>query len=488
MPSIHQKITLTYLLMAAVIAGLSFVTLVDMVLLERQIQLGVAVADFKDATLEIRRWEKNLFLYSDIQSSRETQHYLAVATTVLQDKNNDFTHFADAATLENLKSALTDYGELLAAYPALLPTAQRETHENRIRAIGHRISRDANELANRERENLSATISRSRWGLLISIIIVVVLVIGIGYRLANLVVKPLRRLEADLMPIAAGQLDHLEVASNDRELVAFATAFNRMLTEMESRRRRLLQSEKLAALGVLTAGVAHEINNPLSNISSSAQLLLEELATASPEQLAAWSNQIISEAERAHHIVAALLEYGQKRDFELKSVNLAEIVDKTLLLLKGPLRKGDAVVTTEIPEDLNITADRQRLQQVFINLIHNAILSADSGVCITIKARRCNTMPVSVPANLQLIGDPDSCKTPKVEIEISDTGKGIPAEMLPNIFVPFFTTRGLGRGIGLGLYIVQDIIKQHNGCIAVDSRVGVGTRFLIYLPYQEDAA
>lgn len=488
MTSIHRKITLTYLLMAAVIAGLSVFTLVDLIFLQRQVHVGVAVADFKEATLEMRRWEKNLFLYADPQTNTEILLYLQTATAILENKRSDFALFADATMLSDLNAALSGYAALLAQYQLKAPGLNREQAENSIRATGHKISSQANELARRERDILAETISRSRTGLIVSILIVVMLVIGIGYRLAHMVVKPLQRLEADLAPIAAGQLDHLEVASNDRELVAFASAFNRMLTEMESRRRRLLQSEKLAALGILAAGVAHEVNNPLSNISSSGQLLMEELDTASPERLHEWAKQIVDETERAHRIITALLEFGKKNDFELKPVALADVVEKTLLLLKGPLRTAKATVTTDIPKDLFILADTQRLQQVFINVIHNAMQSADSGINIVLRAAYCADPLHSLPTDVQVIGDVDCGNDPKVQIEIADDGHGIPADTLTKIFMPFFTTRELGRGMGLGLYIVHDIIKEHHGCIAVSSQPGHGTRVFIYLPYQKGQA
>ena len=250
--------------------------------------------------------------------------------------------------------------------------------EDRIRDVGHRITTTAEEMAQTERRILAESVSRARWGLLISILLVVVAVAAIGRVFASAVVSPLRRMEADLAPIAEGRLDHLEARTGDRELVTFAAAFNRMLTELESRRRRLLQSEKLASLGVLVAGVAHELNNPLSNISSSAQLLLEELDSGDRRLLAQWAIQIEDETERARHIVSALLDFGRQRDFLLRAMPLRRVLDKTLVLLQGPLRKSHARVELNVPDSIVVLADEQRLQQVFINLIRNAMESTES--------------------------------------------------------------------------------------------------------------
>ena len=142
-----------------------------------------------------------------------------------------------------------------------------------------------------------------------------------------------------------------------------------MLRELDTRRRRMLQAEKLASLGVLVAGVAHELNNPLANISSSCQLLLEELESANPEQLATWLRQIDGETERARQIVLALLEFGRQRELSLEPVRLVELFDKTRMLLGSNLRSCAAQLDIEVPDDLVVHADPHRLQQVFINLV-----------------------------------------------------------------------------------------------------------------------
>ena len=487
MTSIHARITTAFSLMIGVIVVMAVLAVADLALLERQVNEGAAVAGLKDTALEMRRFEKNLLLYGDRETLAEVRSFRDDAADKLALHRPTLAAVADAPTLARLKADLDDYATILdslEAGPGADPVL-----EERIRTVGHRITTTAEEMAQTERRILAQSVSRARWGLVIALALVVLAVAAIGRRFAAAVVRPLRRMEADLAPIAEGRLDHLEARTDDLELVTFAAAFNRMLAELESRRRRLLQSEKLASLGVLVAGVAHELNNPLSNISSSAQLLIEDLDSADRKLLAQWAGQIESETERARRIVSALLDFGRQRDFSLTPAALDRLLEKTLILLQGPLRKSGARIDLEVPGDIVILADEQRLQQVFINLVRNAMESTEDRVRIRITASPCGRHAPTLPDDAEVIGNPN-CGAGggrlHTQITVEDDGPGIDPDILPRIFDPFFTTHEPGRGYGLGLYIVQEIIQEHEGCIAVASAPGRGTRFLLRLPCAEE--
>jgi signal transduction histidine kinase len=267
-----------------------------------------------------------------------------------------------------------------------------------------------------------------------------------------------------------------------------------MLRELELRQRHLVQSEKLASLGTLLSGVAHELNNPLSNISSSNQIVMEELEEARAKQNSPLDldftkellSQINDQTDRARNIVRSLLEFSRDKDFKKQSLNLLGLFEETIRFVKGQI-PADTTIRTDIPNDLVITADKQRIQQSFLNLIKNALdaLARDGGE-ITIKANRHRA--------IDKIGDDTgiynylkyrgkcTLEDDTVDIEIHDTGPGIPADVMSKIFDPFFTTKDVGKGSGLGLFIVHEIIEEHDGCIAVDSQPGQGTSFLIRLP------
>lgn len=290
------------------------------------------------------------------------------------------------------------------------------------------------------------------------------------------------------MQIAKGRFNHLEPPSNDREFITLTNAFNRMLKELEIRQKRMLQSEKLASLGILASGVAHELNNPLSNISSSCQLLIEELTEADPAQLNIWLKQIDSETERGRNIVRTLLDFGSQRVFQKHRLKLLDLINETQIIIGKTLQQYSAKLTINVPDDLELDVDKQRIQQLFINLIQNAVHASGQGIHIRISAILCNRGVSMIPdgaevaGNLKCITDYDG---QFIEILVADDGPGIPSESLSKIFDPFFTTSEPGHGVGLGLYIVQEIVREHDGCLAITSKPGKGTQVIVLLPGEE---
>jgi len=488
-PSLRGKIRLAYSSLAMIVITLCGIAVFDLMFLERQVNEGVAVSDLNNAVLEMRRQEKNLFLYGDPDALTETRMHAEAALAILHSEQSVLGTVSTTPLLASLADTIEAYRVILADWHTDHPA--RGDLETDLRERGQQISSFVDGIARSERLALASAVRKSRSWLLLSIVAVGVLVFLVGRHLALAVVTPLRRLELNLAPIAAGRFDHLEAGSRDREFVAFAEAFNRMLRELDTRRRRMLQSEKLASLGVLVAGVAHELNNPLSNISSSCQLLLEELESANPAQLATWLRQIDGEIERARQIVLALLEFGRQREMSLEPVRLVELFDKTRMLLGSNLRSCAAQLDIEVPDDLVVHADPHRLQQVFINLLRNAMDAGGTGVRIRILARACSAAHAALPADAQVLGEPDcnlSAEQNCAEILVEDNGPGIPADVLPQVFDPFFTTREPGKGMGLGMYIIQEIIMEHGGCIAVSTLPGRGTRITIRLPREDRQA
>jgi len=226
--------------------------------------------------------------------------------------------------------------------------------------------------------------------------------------------------------------------------------------------------------------VAHELNNPLSNISTSCEILAEEVgadATAFKRELI---GQIDAETWRARRIVRSLLDYARDREFQREVLQLAVLVADSLRLIKGQIPARVSIETT-IPAGLTVSGDKQRLQQVLFNLVGNAVAALEGAGEVHITARSTDQ---PLPADALLFGQNPRTRS-AVEIEVRDNGHGIAAEILPRIFDPFFTTRDVGQGLGLGLFIVFEIVEEHGGCIAVRSAGGQGTRFLVRLPQQE---
>ncbi|MDD5330967.1 MAG: ATP-binding protein, partial [Sulfuricella sp.] len=266
-------------------------------------------------------------------------------------------------------------------------------------------------------------------------------------------------------------------------------AFNRMIGELELRQKRLLRSEKLASLGTMLAGVAHELNNPLSNISLSCQIMLEEVGENEPERKKELLEQIDEQTERARKIVRALLDFARDRPVKREKVAVAALFDEVVLFLKGETPPG-VTIATDIPAGLALHADRQRLEQAFLNLIKNALEAIGSSGEIQVRAAGHRLTKENFVAaqghDTRFLG---KCYpgAEAIDIEIRDSGPGIPADVLPRVFDPFFTTKDVGRGMGLGLFIVYEIIEEYNGCISVDSEPGRGTVFHIRLPLEDGA-
>jgi signal transduction histidine kinase/CheY-like chemotaxis protein len=230
---------------------------------------------------------------------------------------------------------------------------------------------------------------------------------------------------------------------------------------------RELQTEKLAGLGQLVSGIAHELNNPLTSITGYAQLLISRPL---PPQQAADARRVFQEAERASHIVKNLLLFARERRPEKRSVDLNEIIERTLALRNYELRVENIAVEVELDRDLPlILADPVQIQQVLLNLIINAeqsIQQSSSEGAIKLRDYRSGEMVV---------------------LEVSDTGPGVPLDVLGRIFDPFFTTKPAGVGTGLGLSLAQQILRDHGGAISVETSPGKGARFSIEIPVSGEA-
>jgi two-component system NtrC family sensor kinase len=235
-----------------------------------------------------------------------------------------------------------------------------------------------------------------------------------------------------------------------------------VLDELSRTQAQLVHSEKLASMGVLAGGVAHEINNPLMVILGRTELTLmeEEL----PGELRRNLETIRVETERIGEIVQGLLTFSRKsRQEKIETVDLNEVLERTLLLSEHQLTLGNVQVVKELdPELAAIQVNPGQLQQVFMNLIINAHHAMPNGGQLTVR-----TGPV--PQH-------------RIFIEIEDTGCGIAESDLNRVFDPFFTTKEEGKGTGLGLSVSRNIIENHGGLIGVESTVGLGTLFRVVLP------
>jgi signal transduction histidine kinase len=236
-----------------------------------------------------------------------------------------------------------------------------------------------------------------------------------------------------------------------------------MSEELSHREEEIIQSKKLASLGILTAGVAHELTNPLNNISMMAQNFTEYYDSLGREDRIGLMTKVERETERIQEIVKNLLDFSKPKEANLQEADMNSVIAKTMTLVQNMLDISNITTKLGLDEGLpRIYLDENQIQQVLVNLITNAVQAMSLGGMLFMGTR------------LGRKGD-------SIEITVKDSGRGITPEFLPHIFDPFFSTKGDG-GTGLGLSVSYGIIKNHKGDIRVESKSGVGTTFTIELP------
>ncbi len=308
----------------------------------------------------------------------------------------------------------------------------------------------------------------------------------------KLVSTPVTMLVDGMQRVAAGNLDYKVTINTKDEMGELAQSFNAMTgqlsrakgelvawgtmlekrveekTEMiKNAQAQLIQSEKLASLGRMAAGVAHEINNPLTGVVTFGHLLLGALPADSQERKDV--EVIIEQANRCSNIIKGLLGFSRATTTEKAEVDINELVKGTLHMVKHKADFFNIQIITLLDESLPVVwAGGVQLEQVFLNMIMNAADAMEGDGTLTISTRR-------VMDNGRAFA----------EIEFSDTGYGISEEDLPKIFEPFFTTKPVGKGTGLGLAVSHGIIEDHGGTITVKSEVKKGTSFFISLPLDD---
>lgn len=237
-------------------------------------------------------------------------------------------------------------------------------------------------------------------------------------------------------------------------------------TERRRLERQLVQSEKMAAIGQLAAGVAHEIRNPLNGIRM-ALYDLREILTDAPSEATDDLRIAEEELERAKVIIDNLLEFSRVSHAEAEPVDLNDLLSRTLILMNRYLRNSDVAVATELGKVPLCMVNENEIRQVVLNLITNAVQAMPSGGRLELRTRMLSRR---------------NGNGPRVVLEVSDSGVGIAAENLKDIFNPFYTTKAPGQGTGLGLSVVDSIVRRSQGEIHVDSELGAGTTFRIELP------
>ena len=332
-----------------------------------------------------------------------------------------------------------------------------------LRTAGKTLREFSQTMTKLERERMNAIIARSKKILLYSFWAIFGSAILVSHFISQKILTSLRAIEKMTKYISKGDFRKIDEDRSKDEFGSVINAINFMSEELSHREEELIQSKKLASLGILTAGVAHELTNPLNNISMIAQTYAELYPKLGEVDRLEFMNKVDAETERIRKIVKNLLDFSKPKDANPNEADINVVVQKTLTLVQNMIDVSNIETSVHLADGLpHVFVDEHQIQQVLVNLITNAVQAMTSGGRLVISSR---------------FGK----KGDSVEIGVADTGKGIAPEFLPHIFDPFFSTKGEG-GTGLGLSVSYGIIKNHHGEIRVDSLVGVGTTFTIELP------
>jgi two-component system NtrC family sensor kinase len=491
--SIRRKIILVFTVFVMVGGLIWFLNYYKHHLLNQKLQIIEKKQDLFNTILEARRYEKNYFLFLDVDNLRDALSYTRQAEQKLLGIIEKYHKYTLAGNLEeNLRDLKNYEHSLVTLLNFYQQSGVQKMDENLIqdfparrsetRALGRKITGDMEHMVRAEHKYVTNLIKDSRayhfmalagmFGL--SILAVLFLFFNVN--------RPLKSIEEAIHKIVLGDYSNIPSISTGDEFESLVTSLNNMISELNRRSEQLIQTKKLASLGTLTSGVAHELNNPLNNISTSVQILLEELEEGNLEYKRELLTETENQIQRAKDIVRALLEFSRERSFSLKQVRLRELVDNTIKLIKGEL-PAEVELRVEVTDEIQGNMDARRIQQVLLNLILNGVQAMEQGGVLDIRAFK------------------DREKR-EFGFQVQDTGKGIPEENLSKVFDPFFTTKEAFRssepgppayhgiaeqqGSGLGLSISHGIVEQHGGRIEVESKLGEGTTFTVYLPLESN--
>jgi len=411
--------------------------------------------------LEMRLAEKNYFLYGDDEAFNNIKSRVDQTNATLLQVRPDIIRAVGSAKYTTLQNYLHVYAQLV---DSISRTGRCDVAaQKKLQEAGKSLKTFSQDITALEIESIGAIIVRSKNILRFSFWAVVLFAVLFSNLIVNNIGQSLRKVVDLTRAISKGNYPKIEEKPSNDEMGAVISAINAMAEELHNREKEIVQSKRLASIGVLVAGVAHELNNPLNNISMIAQTYTEVYDGLNKEQRIGFMEQIDEQTERLRLIIHNLLDYAKPKEQHLARAATNQVIKKTLSLVQNMLDVSNIKITLALAEDLpDIYIDEHQIQQVLVNMATNAIQAMNKGGELRIVSR--------------YLPDDD-----KIEIEIGDNGKGIAPEFLDNIFDPFFTTKE-EIGTGLGLWVSFGIIKNHQGNIRVTSQAGVGTTFIITLP------
>ena len=466
--SIRTRISLGFLICFCLALGITLVSLFSVFRLENKLNFLKIADNFTFEIQQARRFEKNYFLYGT--NLPEALSHAQNAYMLLQTNVPNLQTVVGKEKVENLANHVGKYIALLEnlqlwerkGVPVTSP--QRHVLETDLRLHGAEMVSTALNTVQKERQSVEEMLHWAQSVPIYFLIFLFLLMFYLAHLLSRQILGPLTKILKYTQRITNGDFTPVFPSRPYRdEFSALILAMNRMLKELSNRQAILVQSHKLRAVGTLTAGVAHELNNPINNITLTTHMLLEDYRDLSDAERLEMINDLASQSDRAQTIVRNLLDFARESESKIEPLDLGQIIEETVNLASNQIKISRAHLDISILSNLpRIHGDRQQLSQVFLNILLNAL-------DVTGKGGRIQISVAHEEPNF-------------LAVKITDNGPGIPEHILHNIFDPFFTTKNKGKGTGLGLSVSQGIVARHGGEIRVSSKVGTGTTFSIILP------
>lgn len=465
--SIRQKILLGIVCSLLALGVLGALVCYDLAEINRLIGVVESVDSLRSDVLEVRRYEKNILLFGSREEDQAELRRYATQAIKRGESILQLHNVPGGGT-----GSLPEFLAMLREYLAFaMDKTEGEGREELLTSKGQELTKNMQSIVRNLRQRILDIVSSLRMQMLAALGILLTVGGVLAWRLGCRILEALGLMEQATASVAQGRMPPAPSASMEQEPRHVLEAISHMARELEQRQNQLLQEKKLASLGVLTSGIAHQLNNPLNNISTTCQLLNEDLDAIiathpESEQLADVKEQIdivLQETDRSRDIVRGLLDFSRQSDFSLTPVQLKRIVERAVSLVASEV-PSRVSLHVDVPDSIMLPLDVQQMQEVFINLFLNAFQAIDH-----------------YPGLVELIARIEPRRN-MVRIICRDTGHGIPQNQLGRIFDPFFTLKPVGQGTGLGLSVVFGIIRKHGGTITACSEEKVGTSFVILLP------
>ena len=469
--SVRNQIYIAYALVfvfAVIIAG---VLISNIYRIQERMEFLEIVNEFSAEIQQARRYEKNFFLYrTNLDDALEN---IRLAKSIFSENADQFASLIGTGQQQTFLQELEAYADLLEQLQAFErnevtrladPTFMAKI-ENKLRQQGKNLVTKAQGLMRNERTALSKTLNRKKDIHIFSLVFLLFFLVINAYLLVSRIFSTLTRFTIYAQRIAAGDFTPVTPFRRFRdEFTELSLAINEMIKEIANREAALIQTHKMRAVGTLTAGVAHELNNPMNNIMLTVHMMMEDYTTLSDAERLDMLKDVADETSRAKNIVSNLLDFARESASTIKTLDLEKLLKDTIHLAENQVRMSGIKIELQVTENLPpIHGDGQKLQQVILNLILNAVDASSKGNKIQV---------IALPYD----------KSDHIAIKVIDYGQGIPNHILPSIFDPFFTTKAKGKGTGLGLSVSQGIVAKHGGKILVSSEEGSGSIFTVVLP------